>query len=198
MAFVHDQLPQAYERFVDTLLASQAYGEHWARQWLDLARYADSAGYADDPARTIWAYRDYVIKSFNANKPFDQFTLEQIAGDLLPEPSEEQLTATAFHRNTMTNSEGGTNDEEFRNAAVVDRVVGLGQRRELLLAQPHVERRERLAEGVVLDLEAALRVEGLAGAHERVAAAARRLLERVNGRRKRLGRLLVLGRGARR
>lgn len=122
MAFVHDQLPQAYERFVDTLLASPAYGEHWARQWLDLARYADSAGYADDPARTIWAYRDYVIKSFNANKPFDQFTLEQIAGDLLPEPSEEQLTATAFHRNTMTNSEGGTNDEEFRNAAVVDRV----------------------------------------------------------------------------
>ena len=90
--------------------------------WLDLARYADSAGYADDPPRTIWAYRDWVIKAINENMPFDQFTIEQIAGDLLPNPSEEQLIATAFHRNTMTNNEGGTQDEEFRNAAVVDRV----------------------------------------------------------------------------
>ena len=121
-ALVTDTAPGAYERYVDRLLASPAYGEHWARQWLDLARYADSAGYADDPPRTIWAFRDYVIRSFNANKPFDQFTLEQIAGDLLPEPTEDQLIATAFHRNTMTNSEGGTDDEEFRNAAVVDRV----------------------------------------------------------------------------
>ena len=111
-----------HERIVDELLASSAYGEHWARLWLDLARYADSSGYADDPARTIWAYRDYVIRSFNANKPFDVFTLEQLAGDLLPEPTEEQLIATAFHRNTMTNNEGGTNDEEFRNVALVDRV----------------------------------------------------------------------------
>ena len=120
-AFAQDKAPDAYERYVDRLLASPAYGEHWARQWLDLARYADSAGYADDPGRTIWAYRDWVIRAFNANRPFDQFTIEQIAGDLLPSPTDEQLIATAFHRNTMTNNEGGTNDEEFRNAAVVDR-----------------------------------------------------------------------------
>jgi uncharacterized protein DUF1553/uncharacterized protein DUF1549/cytochrome c/F5/8 type C domain-containing protein len=120
--FVHDQNPQAYEHLVDRLLDKKAYGEHWARMWLDLARYADSAGYADDPLRTIWAYRDYVIKSFNSNKPFDRFTVEQIAGDLLPDASEEDLIATAFHRNTMTNNEGGTDDEEFRNAAIVDRV----------------------------------------------------------------------------
>lgn len=121
-AFLNDREPEAYERYVDSLLASSAYGEHWGREWLDLARYADSAGYADDRLRTIWAYRDYVIKSFNANKPFDQFTIEQMAGDLLPNPTDDQLVATAFHRNTMTNSEGGTNDEEFRNAAIVDRV----------------------------------------------------------------------------
>jgi Protein of unknown function (DUF1553)/Protein of unknown function (DUF1549)/Planctomycete cytochrome C/F5/8 type C domain len=121
-AFVADTKPGAYERLVDRLLASSAYGEHWGRMWLDLARYADSAGYADDPLRTIWPYRDYVIRSFNANKPFDQFTIEQLAGDLLTNATDEQLTATAFHRNTMTNNEGGTQDEEFRNAAVVDRV----------------------------------------------------------------------------
>ena len=121
-AFLKDTRVDAYERLVDRLLAKPAYGEHWARMWLDLARYADSAGYADDPARTIWAYRDYVINAFNGNKPFDQFTREQLAGDLLPGATEEQLIATAFHRNTMTNSEGGTNDEEWRNAAVVDRV----------------------------------------------------------------------------
>src|SRR5690606_1995682 len=82
--FLKDTRPDAYEQLVDRLLAKETYGEHWARMWLDLARYADSAGYADDPPRTIWAYRDYVIRSFNANKPFDQFTIEQIAGDLLP------------------------------------------------------------------------------------------------------------------
>jgi mono/diheme cytochrome c family protein len=120
--FVKDPSSDAYEKLVDRLLESPAYGEHWARMWLDLARYADSAGYADDPPRTIWAFRDYVIRSFNANKPFDQFTIEQIAGDLLPGATPEQLIATAFHRNTMTNNEGGTNDEEFRNVAVVDRV----------------------------------------------------------------------------
>ncbi len=120
--FVRDKSARAYEELVDRLLSKPAFGEHWARLWLDLARYADSAGYADDPARVIWAYRDYVIKSFNSNKPFDRFTLEQIAGDLLPDPTEEDTIATAFHRNTMTNSEGGTDDEEFRNAAVVDRV----------------------------------------------------------------------------
>jgi hypothetical protein len=120
--FVRDPDPQAYEKLVDRLLARPAYGEHWARLWLDLARYADSAGYADDPPRTIWLYRDYVIAAFNANKPFDQFTIEQLAGDLLPRATVEQQIATAFHRNTQTNNEGGTDDEEFRNVAVVDRV----------------------------------------------------------------------------
>ncbi|MEO2090547.1 MAG: PSD1 and planctomycete cytochrome C domain-containing protein, partial [Gemmataceae bacterium] len=120
--FVNDKAPNAYEKMVDRMLAKPAFGEHWARLWLDLARYADSAGYADDPPRTIWPYRDYVIKALNANKPFDRFTIEQIAGDLLPDATDETRTATAFHRNTMTNSEGGTSDEEFRNAAVVDRV----------------------------------------------------------------------------
>jgi hypothetical protein len=119
--FLADTAPGAYERLVDRLLAAPGYGEHWARMWLDLARYADSAGYADDPPRTIWAYRDYVINAFNRNLPFDQFTIEQLAGDLLHEPTEEQLIATAFHRNTMTNNEGGTQDEEFRSAAIVDR-----------------------------------------------------------------------------
>ena len=121
-AFVADADPQAYEKLVDDLLQRPAFGEHWARKWLDLARYADSAGYADDPPRTIWGYRDWVIKAINSNMPFDQFTKEQIAGDLLPDATESQLIATAFHRNTLTNNEGGTQDEEFRNVAVVDRV----------------------------------------------------------------------------
>lgn len=121
-AFIQDTDPDAFERYIEALLNSPAYGEHWARMWLDLARYADSAGYADDPLREMWGFRDYVIRSFNENKPFDQFTIEQIAGDLLPDPTIQQLVATAFHRNTKTNSEGGTVDEEFRNEAVVDRV----------------------------------------------------------------------------
>lgn len=120
--FLGDRSPDAYERLVDRLLRKEAYGEHWARLWLDQARYADSSGYADDPARTIWAYRDYVIRSFNSNKPFDRFTVEQLAGDLLPNASDEEKTATSFHRNTLTNNEGGTNDEEYRNVAIVDRV----------------------------------------------------------------------------
>jgi hypothetical protein len=120
--FMQDTDVHAFEHYVDRLLKKQAYGEHWARHWLDQARYADSAGYADDPARTIWGFRDYVIRAFNDNKPFDDFTIEQLAGDLLADPTEEQLIATAFHRNTLTNNEGGTNDEEFRNVAVVDRV----------------------------------------------------------------------------
>ena len=120
--FVKDDSADAYEKVVDRLLGSDAYGERWARVWLDLARYADSQGYAQDSARTIWRYRDWVIRSINENKPFDQFTIEQLAGDLLEKPTDDQLIATAFHRNTMTNSEGGTDNEEFRNAAVVDRV----------------------------------------------------------------------------
>jgi len=121
-ALAGDPSPDAYERYVDRLLAKPAYGEHWARMWLDLSRYADSNGYADDKPRSAWAFRDYVIRALNANKPFDQFTIEQLAGDLLPNPTEDQLIATTFHRNTMTNTEGGTDPEEFRNAAVIDRV----------------------------------------------------------------------------
>lgn len=121
-AFVNDDSPEAYEKLVDRLLADPAYGERWARVWLDIARYADSMGYEKDNPRTIWPYRDWVIKAINENKPFDQFSIEQLAGDLLANPTQEQMVATAFHRNTMTNTEGGTNDEEFRNAAVVDRV----------------------------------------------------------------------------
>jgi mono/diheme cytochrome c family protein len=122
-AFARDRSPDAYEKAVDRFLADPAYGERWARMWLDLARYADSAGYGSDPLRmNIWPYRDWVIDAFNNNKPYDQFTVEQIAGDLLPNATPEQKIATAFHRNTMTNTEGGTDDEEFRVAAVRDRV----------------------------------------------------------------------------
>ncbi|PQO27049.1 DUF1553 domain-containing protein [Blastopirellula marina] len=121
-AFVNDTSPDAYEKLVDRLLAKPAYGERWTRVWLDIARYADSMGYEKDSPRTMWPYRDWVIRAINENKPFDQFSIEQLAGDLLPEASEQQIIATAFHRNTMTNTEGGTNDEEFRNAAIVDRV----------------------------------------------------------------------------
>jgi hypothetical protein len=120
--FAADPAPDAYEKAVDHFLADTAYGERWARVWLDLARYADSAGYGSDPLRTIWRYRDWVIEALNANVPYDRFTVDQIAGDLLPDATLEQRMATAFHRNTMTNTEGGTDDEEFRTAAVKDRV----------------------------------------------------------------------------
>ncbi len=120
--FVADTSPDAYEHAVDRFLDDPAYGERWARLWLDLARYADSAGYGSDPLRTIWRYRDWVIAALNRNMPYDRFTVEQIAGDLLPDPTVDQKIATAFHRNTMTNTEGGTDDEEFRVAAIKDRV----------------------------------------------------------------------------
>lgn len=120
--FINDSSPAAYEELVDRLLDDPAYGERWGRVWLDLARYADSKGLGSDPLRTIWRYRDWVIDAFNRNLPFDQFTIEQIAGDMLPESSLEQKIATAFHRNTLTNTEGGTDDEEYRVAAVKDRV----------------------------------------------------------------------------
>lgn len=121
-SFVNDKRPDAYDRRVDSLLASPHFGERWASWWLDMARYADTKGYEKDPSREIWAYRDWVIKAFNSDMPFTQFTIEQLAGDLLPNASKDQLIATAFHRNTMTNDEGGTEDEEFRVAAVIDRV----------------------------------------------------------------------------
>lgn len=125
--FERDTSPDAYEKVVNQLLQSPAFGERWAAMWMDLARYADTKGYESDGSRAIWRYRDYVIRSFNADKPFDQFTIEQLAGDLLPYqkdglPAEEHLIATGFHRNTMTNNEGGTDDEEFRTAALIDRV----------------------------------------------------------------------------
>lgn len=112
----------SYDEAVDFLLDQPTYGENWTSWWLDLARYADTKGYERDVSRTLWPFRDYVINSFNEDKPFDQFTIEQLAGDLLPDPTIEQLTATAFHRNTMNNDEGGTQDEEYRVAAVLDRL----------------------------------------------------------------------------
>lgn len=114
--------PKAYEIVVDSLLASPHYGEKWAAMWLDLARYADTKGYERDGGRNVWPYRDWLIKAFNGDKPYDQFLVEQLAGDLLPHATDEQFIATAFHRNTMTNDEGGTDNEEFRTAAVMDRV----------------------------------------------------------------------------
>ncbi|MBL8221965.1 MAG: PSD1 domain-containing protein, partial [Bryobacterales bacterium] len=124
--FLADQRPDAYERAVDRLLASQHYGERWGRLWLDLARYADSDGYTIDAPREMWMYRDWVIKSINKDEPFDQFVVEQVAGDLLPKPSTQQLIATGFHRNTPSNYEGGIDFEQYRVEAVADRVVTTG------------------------------------------------------------------------
>lgn len=121
-AFTADPSEKNYEAQVDQLLSNPAFGERWAAWWLDLARYADSQGYEKDGHRDIWQFRDWVIGAFNRDLPFDQFTIEQIAGDLLPQPTRDQIIATAFHRNTMTNSEGGTDDEEFRTAALIDRL----------------------------------------------------------------------------
>ncbi|MEX0883895.1 MAG: DUF1549 domain-containing protein, partial [Cyclobacteriaceae bacterium] len=117
-----DESDEAYENAVDRFLASPHFGEKWAAFWLDLARYADSKGYEKDLHREIWKYRDWVINAWNEDMPFDDFTIAQLAGDLLEEPTEDDLIATAFHRNTMANDEGGTNDEEFRVAAVLERV----------------------------------------------------------------------------
>ena len=120
--FLHDPEEDAVERLVDRLLASPQYGEQWGRHWLDLARYADTHGYHRDLQRQIWMYRDWVISAFNRNLPFDQFTVEQLAGDLLASPSKRQLIATGFHRNSMYNQEGGADEMEFRVKAIVDRV----------------------------------------------------------------------------
>lgn len=121
-SFMNDDRPEAYEKVVDELLTSEHFGEKWASWWLDMARYSDTKGYEKDEGRTIWRYRDWVIKALNNDMPFDQFTIEQLAGDLLPNPTDDQMIATAFHRNTMNNDEGGTDDEEFRVAALIDRV----------------------------------------------------------------------------
>jgi len=120
--YLQDNSDQAYEKLVDALLASPQFGERWTALWMDLARYADTKGYERDYIRSIWRYRDWLIKAFNEDKPYDQFIIEQLAGDLLPNPSDEQFIATAFHRNTMNNDEGGTDNEEFRVAAILDRI----------------------------------------------------------------------------
>ena len=124
--FLDDQSPDSYERLVDRLLASPRYGERWGRHWLDLARYADSDGYTIDGPRSIWKYRAWVIDALNRDLPFDRFAIEQLAGDMLPEATQDQVVATGFHRNTLINKEGGTDQEQFRVEAVVDRVATTG------------------------------------------------------------------------
>ena len=125
--FVPDESPSAYERLVDEILASPRFGERWGRHWLDAARYADSDGYEKDNTRpNAWYYRDWVINAINADVPFDQFTIEQLAGDLLDNATSQQKLATAFHRQTLTNTEGGTDREQWRVAAVMDRTETLG------------------------------------------------------------------------
>ena len=121
-AFLADDATDAFDRYVDRLLASPHYGERMARPWLDLARYADTNGYEKDDRRTMWRWRDWVIDAFNADMPFDEFTIRQLAGDLLPDATLEDRIATGFHRNTMVNAEGGVDPEEYRVAAVLDRV----------------------------------------------------------------------------
>jgi len=124
--FLADTRPDAYERVVDRLLASPHYGERWGRRWLDVARYADSDGYTIDAPRTMWRYRDWVINAINADMPFDRFVIEQVAGDMLPNPTIDQLVATGFNRNTPSNFEGGIDFEQYRVEAVVDRVSTAG------------------------------------------------------------------------
>ncbi|MBM3457031.1 MAG: DUF1549 domain-containing protein, partial [Armatimonadetes bacterium] len=124
--FLQDTSPDAYERLVDRLLASRHYGERWARRWLDLARYADTNGYEKDRPRSVWPYRDWVIQALNADMPFHQFTIEQLAGDMLPGATLAQRIATGFHRNTMLNEEGGIDPLEFRFHAMTDRVAVTG------------------------------------------------------------------------
>jgi len=124
--FIADTSADAYERVVDRLLASPHYGERWGRHWLDVARYADSDGYTIDAPRQMWKYRDWVINALNRDMPFDQFVIEQIAGDMLANPSVDLLIATGFHRNTPSNYEGGIDFEQYRVEAVVDRVSTTG------------------------------------------------------------------------
>lgn len=120
--YLNEEGPDAYEKLVDRILESPHFGERWARHWLDLARYSDSNGYSRDFKRSIWPYRDWVVNALNADMPFDQFTIEQLAGDLLPNATRDQKIATGFHRNTLVQNEGGADDEEFRVEAVKNRV----------------------------------------------------------------------------
>ncbi|RUL89331.1 PSD1 and planctomycete cytochrome C domain-containing protein [Tautonia sociabilis] len=125
-AFLADDSPDAYEALIDRLLASPHFGERWGRLWLDMARYADSNGYSIDAPREIWLYRDWVIDALNRDLPFDEFTLDQLAGDLRPGATTEQLVATGFHRNTPINQEGGIDREQFRIESVIDRLNTTG------------------------------------------------------------------------
>jgi hypothetical protein len=126
-AFVNDASPDAYDKLVERLLANPHYGERWGRWWLDAARYADTNGFEKDRARSIWPYRDWVIKAFNIDMPFDQFTVEQLGGDLLPNPTLDQRVATGFLRNSMLNQEGGVDPEQFRVEGLIDRVDAVGK-----------------------------------------------------------------------
>lgn len=126
-AFLADQSPDAYEKLVERLLSSPHYGERWGRHWLDAARYADTNGYEKDLPRTIWPYRDWVINALNRDLPFDQFTIQQIAGDLLPDATTETRVATGFLRNSMLNEEGGIDPEQFRIEGIVDRIDAIGK-----------------------------------------------------------------------
>ena len=126
-AFLNDKSSRAYEKQVDRLLASPHYGERWARMWLDAARYADSDGYEKDLPRDVWFYRDWVLKAFNTDMPYDRFVIEQIAGDLLPNPTQEQRVATGFLRNSMINEEGGIDPEQYRTEALIDRMDAIGK-----------------------------------------------------------------------
>lgn len=126
-AFLTDKSDNAYEDAVDRLLASPHYGERWARVWLDAARYADSDGYEKDKSRQVWAWRDWVINAFNRNLPYDRFIIDQIAGDLLPHPTQDELVATGFLRNSMVNEEGGVDPEQFRMEAMFDRMDAIGK-----------------------------------------------------------------------
>lgn len=124
--FINDDSPRAYRKLVDYLLATPEYAERFARPWLDLARYSDTNGYEKDRPRSIWPFRDWLIRAIAADLPYDQFSIEQLAGDMLPEPTQDQLIATGFHRNTMLNEEGGIDPLEYRYYAMVDRVATTG------------------------------------------------------------------------
>jgi hypothetical protein len=126
-AFLKDKNKNAYEKQVKRLLSSPHYGERWARHWLDAARYADSDGYEKDKQRKVWFYRDWVINAFNRDLPYDRFIVEQVAGDLLPNATQDQMVATGFLRNSMTNEEGGVDPEQFRMEAMFDRMDAIGK-----------------------------------------------------------------------
>ena len=126
-AFLKDESPDAYEKVVDRLLASPHYGERWGRWWLDAARYADSDGYEKDKPRFVWFYRDWVVNALNRDLPYDRFIVEQLAGDLLPNATQDQIVATGYLRNSMINEEGGVDPEQFRMDAMIDRMDAVGK-----------------------------------------------------------------------